>query len=592
MPKFDIQGDDGSVYTLEAPDEKSAVAAWKKFNAPPDPADVVSDTTKSAGIGLAKGVIAIPGLPGDVERLGRMGIDWASRKLGNEDPGYSKNQFLPGSKDIQHGIEKFTGPFYEPKTPVGKYAERIGEFLPMGIAAGPGGLAQRALVQGVAPAITSEAAGQATQGTSLEPYARIAGAMLGPAAAGAGMRAITPLPYRPHGGENAAADIAEHARQVELMGENGVPLSAGQRTDSGPLRWFESAMGDMPGAGQGASELMKSQQDAFTRAALLHTGTDANRATTHAGGVIDQAFTRLGHNFNQLAARNQIGWTPQIDADLNGILANYQRMVPPSQQSAAVEHYINDLLQYGHTGAIPGDVYQAIRSRLGKDARSAGGGGAGGGDIQLRDALYGIQGALDDAMQASILARGNPADMALWQQTRGQYRNLLAIDDAVSGAGEATARGAVTPQKLREAIVMQGQRAYTRGDSDLGRLANAGIATMTPLPNSGTPGRTWAMNLPGAAMSLAAGGAATSTGSPLLTGFGLAAGPAAGRAIMSRPAQAYLGNQVLADEIRASSPTRSALVESMLQPSQVGDDFYIDENGALNINIKPKPRPK
>ena len=73
----------------------------------------------------------------------------------------------------------FTGPFYQPKTIVGDYAQTTGEFLPGALLMPGGGLARSALRYGVLPALTSETAGQLTKGTAAESWARLAGAILG-----------------------------------------------------------------------------------------------------------------------------------------------------------------------------------------------------------------------------------------------------------------------------------------------------------------------------------------------------------------------------------------------------------------------------
>src|ERR1019366_3974734 len=71
---------------------------------------------------------------------------------------------------------------YQPKTTAGKYANTIGEMAP-GAALMPGNIAGNLLKFGVLPGAASEAAGEATQGTGAEPYARLAGAVLGGGAA-------------------------------------------------------------------------------------------------------------------------------------------------------------------------------------------------------------------------------------------------------------------------------------------------------------------------------------------------------------------------------------------------------------------------
>jgi hypothetical protein len=84
----------------------------------------------------------------------------------------------PTSADIHAATSEVIGPGYEPQTTGGQYAKTVGEFLP-GSLTGPGGLARKAITFGLIPGVTSETAGQATEGTDLEPWARAAGGLLG-----------------------------------------------------------------------------------------------------------------------------------------------------------------------------------------------------------------------------------------------------------------------------------------------------------------------------------------------------------------------------------------------------------------------------
>jgi hypothetical protein len=92
---------------------------------------------------------------------------------------------LPTSGSIQKGIEGQTGEFYKPKTTAGEYAQTAGEFAPA-LFGGEGTLIPRAaeaiprlFTRVAVPAVTSETAGQVTKGTSFEPWARVAGGILG-----------------------------------------------------------------------------------------------------------------------------------------------------------------------------------------------------------------------------------------------------------------------------------------------------------------------------------------------------------------------------------------------------------------------------
>ena len=151
---------------------------------------ISSDVAKSAGIGLAKGAIGLPGLPGDVLGLaGRLraklhsAVDDTLVEHGVIDRQTAENaKRLPQespittSADIRGQIERKTGPFYEPQTTPGRYAQSAAEFVP-GAIGGPGGIARNALRYGVAPGLAAQGAEELTKGTGLEPYARFAAAM-------------------------------------------------------------------------------------------------------------------------------------------------------------------------------------------------------------------------------------------------------------------------------------------------------------------------------------------------------------------------------------------------------------------------------
>jgi hypothetical protein len=154
---------------------------------------VAKDVAKSAGTGVVKGVLGIGGIVGDLTDLGVKGIkkatDFVSEQVGAEPyhpAGKSVLENIPTSASLTKNLESVTGELYKPQTTAGHYAETIGEFLPATIA-GPGGVARKVGMQAVIPGVASEAAGQATEGTALEPYARAAAGIT----AGLGGAALT-----------------------------------------------------------------------------------------------------------------------------------------------------------------------------------------------------------------------------------------------------------------------------------------------------------------------------------------------------------------------------------------------------------------
>jgi hypothetical protein len=175
-------------------------------------------------------------------------------------------------------------------------------------------------------------------------------------------------------------------------------------------------------------------------------------------------------------------------------------------------------------------------------------------------------------MERSI-GRNNPSDLGAFQEVRRQYRNMLPLEKAATGAGEDAALGLVSPSQLRNAVVQQNRRAYARGQGDYADLARAGEAIMKPLPNSGTAPREYMMKLPErllAATGIGTGMGATA-GGPVGAGIGAAAGagsvvlpPIMGSMLMSQAGQAWLANQLLGAGRQANRPVGRAIAGSIL----------------------------
>jgi hypothetical protein len=352
---------------------------------------------------------------------------------------------------------------------------------------------------------------------------------------------------------------AERQAAANVLQNEGVDLSAGQITGSKGLRYAEGEIG-----GRAAEDLMERQGEQFTSAALRRTGENAQRATPE---VIDRAFNRIGQQFDGLAARNQIIPDQRLAGDLQNAVSEYTSLVPEAMRAPVVQNVAQDIVDTMNRGPIAGDAYQALRSRLERAARTSRA------DPQLSDALRGMRESLDDAMQRSI-AQNNPRDLGGWQQARRQYRNMLVVEKAATGAGENAALGLISPSQLRNATVQQGRRAFARGQGDFAELARAGEALMKPMPQSGTAPRLRAQNLGAMIPAILGGGAGAGVGGPVGAMAGAAAGAAlprvAGALMMSPAGQRYLTNQLLAGplspELRAIGGLLSTNAGLTLQP--------------------------
>jgi hypothetical protein len=522
---------------------------------PPEQVGVIADVGKGVGAGLVKGTMGLVALPGTVEQLGRMGIN----KMGGN---VSPEPNLPTYQDIKESVERRTGrTLYEPKTKVGQYASTVAEFLPgMLFPAGgaattfAGRMGQRALSNVIAPGVVSETAGQLTKGTSAEPYARVAGGIVGGMAPSMIGRAISPVRVDP-----------QRTQQATTLAAEGVPVTAGQISGSKPLRYAESVAIDTPFAGGRAGAVMDQQAERFTQAALRRAGIDAPRAEPQ---VINAAFDRIGAVFDNVGGsifvplqrvNNQFG-RPTVNplvTRINDVAARYERTTQPSLASPLPRNIANDLQEMANSANVMhGQTYLRWRSELGTAARGAQ-------DPATREALFDIQRLLDTAAEASLRGSGRPEIVARADQLRNarrEYRNLLVIEKAATSAGENAALGLISPSALRNATVQQGRRAYARGQGDFGDLARAGESIMKPLPNAGTGPRV-GVQLMGSAVGAAIGSMFGGPAGGMIGALAPMAGQAMiGRTTMSPLMQAYLQNQAGAALRDLPRGTRRAVI--------------------------------
>src|SRR5262249_16863395 len=107
---------------------------------------------------------------------------------------------------------------------------------------------------------------------------------------------------------------------------------------------------------------------------------------------------------------------------------------------------------------------------------------------QIRDALY----SLADRTSTRAGTREGTGDRAAFQrfqEARRQWKNLLALEDVISGAPEAAAGGRLTAAMVRQLATFHNKSDYGRGRSDFAELARNANMLMKPLPESGTSPR-------------------------------------------------------------------------------------------------------
>lgn len=520
--------------------------------APPDQNEratgTLEDYAKAAGSGLVTGVEATVGAPGDLRELAGWAGDrvgdfvWGPEERARKDAKLKEmltgswtnnlplNEGMPSSRQVasaQRAVTGFTP--YEPQTTGGQFIRTAAEFVPGAVAFGPAreganalsNFASNAMKYGVAPGVTSEAAGQTARRVepAAEPYARFAGAMAGPAIASGIRKAVTPVRSDPYA--QAAADV--------LQGE-GVQTTAGQRTGNNMMQYAESEIG----GGRGAA-FYDTQKEQFTQAVLRRAGIDATRATPE---VLNDAFERIGQQFDRLAA-NSTAVIDQTTADaINRAYRDYVSLTPPNSRVPAVRDF-RAAIMTAPNGQLTGQQYRYIRSELGRMARETATTNAQG--YQGASALRSFMEALDDSVERTMQ---DPALLAQWRQARNQYRNILPIEEVMAGAGKDATKGLVSPNRLRS-VVSRGRnrRQYVRGQGDYGPLARAGAAVLPEMQNSGTAPRQAVRNLLNATPAATGGllGYMAGGGDMATTLGGLAAGATAQAAANAAVRQALFG---------------------------------------------------
>jgi hypothetical protein len=240
---FQITAPDGRKFRVEGATAEGALAALKKYTGV-DQTNTALDVAKSIGSGLVEGAEGVIGLPGDAQKyLGQMmtsGIRAVhDRLLGPGDPAdraardriRENSRIIPTSEEVGNAVSGATAfTPYRPQTTVGRYAHTAATFVPGALAGGEGtlaGLGRAAVKYGVVPGVASEWAGQATEGTPIEPAARTLAAIGAGGLSAALSRPSTPAQALrtalPRG--MSEADVASAGRLISDATRAGISLT-------------------------------------------------------------------------------------------------------------------------------------------------------------------------------------------------------------------------------------------------------------------------------------------------------------------------------------------------------------------------------
>jgi hypothetical protein len=237
-------------------DANGRVVVPQRQTPPREPVSTAGDVVRSFTSAVPRGLAALAALPRDINDIS---AEWAesNQVFGDSDAGVGARRLLFGtpstedtpsipwasSQELEERVLTPTlGAPYQPQTTAGEYARTIGEFA--GASAFPWARGAR-ISRTVAPAVASEAAGQATEGTPYEGAARFAGAFAG------GIGNEVALARR----ASNVRRLGQPAPEAEALETEFGPLTRGERTGRPRQRLEEDDMRRGMGSDQAQSTL-------------------------------------------------------------------------------------------------------------------------------------------------------------------------------------------------------------------------------------------------------------------------------------------------------------------------------------------------
>lgn len=466
----------------------------------------IGETAKSFGAGVARGAAELAGLPGTLGNI----LDVGYEKLGIIPEGSAAQFQAPISGEtIRGALGGVTGGAteYRGEGIPARIAGTVGEFM------GGGAGGRVGLVGGGA----SELAGMATEGTALEPYARIGAGIAGSVLAGSPRAAF--------------AGDDEASRMANLLESQGVRnITAGQARGSQQLM-----------AAEGRLQPTAAQIDDYTASVMRQLGSNEALATPQNLRAVEQ---RLVQQMDDAVSGVNIVPNQSAGANAVRIGLDYVDRVPAGSLTPRVRGIANEINALSNANkAVPLSRLREWRSDIGRLTISP--------DAATREAAHGLRSIIDDMTDEALRAANRADDIAKLGQARSSYRDYIAVRDAASRVGAEG--GTLSPQALNQSVVRsQGRENYATGrTTDMADFTRAGASVLRPAPTVSAGGqRTLRETLPALGAVMTGAGALQAGVDPavaaMIAGVGAMA-PAAGQAAMrSTPVQMMLRDPYMA----------------------------------------------
>jgi hypothetical protein len=215
----------------------------------------------------------------------------------------------------------------------------------------------------------------------------------------------------------------------------GMRATPGVATGNKVLQQFEAKLESQPVTSAPFFDIKDTNQRVVTRQFLRAIGEGGDEASQ---GVMANARERIGQQFDEILARNEIPYTPQLETRLAEIQRQAGNEMPSGPMQVINKQLDEVLSRAARDGeTIRGDAYQRMREGLNRLVKRDDSTGYWAG--QIRDAL-------DEALEASA----RPGDAARLKTARAQWRIL---ETAMNRQGAInTDSGLVSPVALSAAF--------------------------------------------------------------------------------------------------------------------------------------------
>lgn len=309
------------------------------------------------------------------------------------------------------------------------------------------------------------------------PAERAARAGMGYAGAKAGEFAVKGL-GRLWGSKAAdtSKGIADRVASGEMPAPNkwNIPTTAAMRTDNRVVQNVSAALDNLPTS---AGVMAKGKDRAFTgfnEAVGRQFGDDAaSRITPELLGANQQ---RIGKTIGEIAERNSIQFDRQLFADIQAVEKKIAgELVPGEPGYELATRWVQNIKNAtdANTGLIPGTLYKALQSDMGKIGKDRGG--------TVSSVMHELRAAMRDAMTRSV----SPKDSAAWLKANEQYFNVQQVAQATRATP-----GSLSPAALLTQVNQSQKQAKFGGGNELAELAQWSKAHLPDkVPNSGTAQR-------------------------------------------------------------------------------------------------------